>query len=102
MKAIGFKKHLKIDDPESLIDFDMEKIQLMEMDTDCLAFAFAHSNYDDCVKPELRNKYNKIKGDWIALTAERTKTKGIVKEEKQGDGMINLGAKCFSFYNIWC
>ena len=25
MKAIGFKKHLKIDDPESLIDFDMEK-----------------------------------------------------------------------------
>lgn len=25
MKAIGFKKHLKIDDPESLIDFEMKK-----------------------------------------------------------------------------
>ena len=25
MKAIGFKKHLKIDDPESLIDFEKEK-----------------------------------------------------------------------------
>ena len=33
MKAIGFKKHLKIDDPESLIDFDMEKFehQLQEL-----------------------------------------------------------------------
>ena len=40
--------------------------QLMEMDTDSLYIAFARDTIDDCVKPELREKWKVEKWKWFS------------------------------------
>ena len=47
--------------------------QIMEMDTDSLYIAFARENIDDCVKPELREKWETEKWVWFSSKDEETK-----------------------------
>ena len=89
--------------------------QLMECDTDSLYIAFARDTIDECVKPEMRERWNnekwgngslqKIKtlkiefvGQTITLAQWDKRTPGKFKPECDGDGMIRLNSKV---YHIW-
>ena len=87
----------------------------MEMDTDYLYIAFAKKTIDECVKPELRDEWEKEKGIWFS-SSDTTKTvhfegqdisyaqwdrrtPGKFKAEFEGDGMMCLNSKLFTIWN---
>ena len=88
--------------------------QFMEMDTDSLYIAFADENIDNCVKPELREKWAQVKWDWFSSEDQTTmvefdgeliskaqydrRTPGKFKAEFIGLGMACLNSKV---YHIW-
>ena len=88
--------------------------QLMECNTDSLYIAFAKSNIDDCVKPELKEKWLVEKWVWfssedmqtmvpfqdeiISLKQFDKRTPGKFKPEFVGNGQLCLNSKV---YHIW-
>ena len=88
--------------------------QFMEMDTDSLYIAFADENIDNCVKPNLREKWAQVKWDWFSSEDQETmvefdgeliskaqydrRTPGKFKAEFIGLGMACLNSKV---YHIW-
>ena len=86
----------------------------MEMDTDSLYIAFARDTIDECVKPELRGQWDKVKWQWfsckfqteinfdgqyaISIAQWDKRTPGKFKLEYNGDGMAAINSKV---YNIW-
>ena len=89
--------------------------QLMECDTDSLYIAFAKSNIDDCVKPELREKWLVENWHWfssedvetmipfqdgvISLKQFDKRTPGKFKPEFIGHGQLCLNSKVFHIWN---
>ena len=53
--------------------------QLMECDTNSLYIAFAKSNIDDCVKPELKGKW--LVEKWVWVSSEDTQTMAPFQDE---------------------
>ena len=92
----------------------LENDQFMEMDTDSLYIAFARDTIDECVKPELQEKWKTVKYDWfcsedscttvpfrdthVTLKQFDRRTPGKFKEEYRGTGMGCLNSKT---YIIW-
>ena len=87
---------------------DNELYQLLQTDTDSLYIAFARETIDDCVKPELREEWNRVKWNFFAtndktevdfegttITREQfdKRTPGLFKEEFEGDAMYCLNSK---------
>ena len=88
--------------------------QFMEMDTDSLYIAFARDTIDECVKPEKREEWEKVKDKWIPSQDTETQVKfndqwitwqqfdyrtpGKFKVEYNGEGMGCLNSKT---YIIW-
>ena len=88
--------------------------QIMECDTDSLYIAFARENIDECVKPELLEKWQEEKKIWFSTEDKETlvdfegnditladfdkRTPGKFKPEFIGDGMACLNSKV---YHIW-
>ena len=88
--------------------------QLMECDTDSLYVAFARDTIDECVKPEMRERWQSEKWEWFSSEDESTiidfdgipitkaqydkRTPGKFKPEFVGVGMICLNSKV---YHIW-
>ena len=85
----------------------------MECDTDSLYIAFARRNIDECVKPELKTKWDEEKWNYFSSEDEtiidfngisipkkqyEKRTPGKFKEEFNGIGMICLNSKV---YHIW-
>ena len=93
---------------------DNDLYQFMEMDTDSLYIAFARDTVDECVKPELREKWESVKYDWfcsedsttmvpfrdthVSLKQFDQRTPGKFKLEYSGTGMACLNSKT---YIIW-
>ena len=42
---------------------DVQKFEVLEMDTDSLYLALAHENLYDCIRPEMRSIWNEIRRD---------------------------------------
>ena len=88
--------------------------QLMECDTDSLYIAFARDTIDECVKPEMRERWESEKWTWFSSEDKNSniifegqtitvaqwdkRTPGKFKPEFEGDGMICLNSKVF---HIW-
>ena len=86
---------------------------IMEIDTDSFYMALARDTIDECVKPELRNEWEREKWKFLVLKdptpmnfnghtitrgAYDKRTPGKYKEEFNGVGMIALNSKV---YHIW-
>ena len=92
-----------------------ECYQLMEMDTDSLYIAFSKKTIDECVKPDLRDQWEKEKGAWFSSSDTKAtvnfdgqeisyvqwdkRTPGKFKAEFEGDGMMCLNSKLFIIWN---
>ena len=87
--------------------------QLMECDTDSLYIAFAKETIDECVKPHLKEEWNKVKSQYFSSESEEPiefngktipfkqydkRTPGKYKPEFIGIGMICLNSKV---YHCW-
>ena len=88
--------------------------QLMECDTDSLYIAFARDTIDECVKPELKERWEQEKWNFFSNSEDKSdydfegrkipfsqydkRTPGKYKPEFIGDGMICLNSKV---YHIW-
>ena len=88
--------------------------QLMESDTDSLYIAFAKRDIDDCVKPEIKEKWLEEKWVWFSSDDTQTmvpfqdqmislkqfdqRTPGKFKPEFVGIGQVVLNSKV---YQIW-
>ena len=87
--------------------------QLMECDTDSLYIAFAKETIDECVKPELKEEWDRVKynffssdsnepiefaGKTIPFKQYDKRTPGKYKPEFEGIGMICLNSKV---YHCW-
>ena len=85
----------------------------MECDTDSLYIAFARDTIDECVKPEMLERWKKEKNKWfsseikskiifegheIPILEWDKRTPGKFKPEFIGDGMACLNSKV---YTIW-
>ena len=86
--------------------------QLMVMDTDSLYIAFARDTVDECVKPELREKWATEKWEWFSSEDNETKvdfegeeiteaqwdrrTPGKFKIEYNGTGQACLNSKVYT------
>ena len=89
--------------------------QLMECDTDSLYIAFAKSDIDDCVKPDLKEKWLVEKWVWFSSEDTQTmvpfqdeiislkqfdkRTPGKFKPEFVGNGQLCLNSKVFHIWN---
>ena len=72
---------------------------LIEMDTDSLYIAFSGKTFDELVKPELREEWEKNKRNWLSWDAFSGKTPGLFKEEACGSELVALCSKCYYLYN---
>ena len=87
---------------------DNDLYQFMEMDTDSLYIASAKDTIDECVKPHLKEAWNKEKHKWFSSDETQCKVKfedeiitfeqydkrtpGKFKMEYQGEGMLRLNS----------
>ena len=87
--------------------------QLMECDTDSLYIAFAKDTIDECVKPHLKEEWDKVKYEFFSSDSDEPtefggktipfkqydkRTPGKYKAEFEGIGMICLNSKV---YHCW-
>jgi hypothetical protein len=85
------------------IDFYIirKDFQYCEMDTDSAYIAFSSDKFEDLIKPELKEHFERNKYKWFGRSdTEENKlfdrrTPGLFKLEYQGDGIISLASKCY-------
>ena len=81
-----------------------EDFEMVEMDTDSAYMALAEKNFDELVKPELQEEYEKDKHNWFPRTdteeniAFDKRKPGLFKVEFEGDGIVAL---CSKSYFCW-
>ena len=84
---------------------DRSDFEYCQMDTDSAYIAFSSENFEDLIKPEMRQSYLKDKYSFFPRddTNENynydKRVPGLFKEEYRGDGIISLSSKmyyCFS------
>ena len=82
---------------------DRSDFQYIEMDTDSAYMALS-DNFENIIKPELKEDFNKDKHKWfLQIDTEEPKkfdkrTPGLFKIEYEGDGMVAL---CSKTYYVW-
>ena len=85
---------------------DKTDFQLMYCDTDSLYMAISSENFEDIIKPEMKEEYLKEKYNWFPRddTEEHAKydkrKAGLFKVEFEGNGMVALAPKLY--YVLGC
>ncbi|KAI8821056.1 uncharacterized protein EV422DRAFT_496303 [Fimicolochytrium jonesii] len=72
-----------------------EKFELHMMDTDSLYMSLAGTELDDLVRPELLDKYEDDKKNWLVTTDFDFRTPGLFKLEWKGLALIALAPKLY-------
>jgi hypothetical protein len=81
-----------------------EDFQYIEMDTDSAYMSLSAKNFDDLIKPNMRNLYEEVKYDWILDNrSEESKSytrrvPGLFKIEWEGTGIVALTSKMYYCY----
>lgn len=82
-----------------------QDFELMSMDTDSLYMAISNENFEDIIKPEMRNCFEREKNDWFPRTsppeaaAFDRRQPGLFKEEFVGTAIVALCSKTYCVEN---
>ena len=68
--------------------------ELIQMDTDSFYMALSANDFDDIIKPEMKELYKEEK-NWLVTDEYSKRVPGLFKAEFQGKRMIALTSKCY-------
>ena len=74
---------------------DRRDFELIQMDTDSFYMALSANDFDDIIKPELKELYKDEKPNWLVTDEYSKRVPGLFKPEFKGKRMIALTSKCY-------
>ena len=74
---------------------DRRDFELIQMDTDSFYMALSAEDFDDIIKPEMKELYKEEKKNWLVTDEYSKRVPGLFKAEFQGKRMIALTSKCY-------
>ena len=69
--------------------------ELIQMDTDSFYMALSANDFDDIIKPEMKELYKEEKKNWLVTDEYSKRVPGLFKPEFRGKRMIALTSKCY-------
>ena len=74
---------------------DRRDFEVLQMDTDSLYMALSSDDFDEIVRPELKELYKDEKKNWLVTDEYSKRVPGLFKPEFKGKRMIALTSKCY-------
>ena len=74
---------------------DRRDFEVIQMDTDSLYMALSSDDFDEIVRPELKELYKDEKPKWLVTDEYSKRVPGLFKPEFKGKRMIALTSKCY-------
>ena len=74
---------------------DRRDFEVIQMDTDSLYMALSANDFDDIIKPDLKELYKDEKPNWLVTDEYSKRVPGLFKPEFKGKRMIALTSKCY-------
>ena len=74
---------------------DRRDFELIQMDTDSFYMALSANDFDDIIKPDLKELYKEEKKKWLVTDEYSKRVPGLFKPEFKGKRMIALTSKCY-------
>ena len=74
---------------------DRRDFELIQMDTDSFYMALSANDFDEIIKPEMKEFYKEEKKNWLVTDEYSKRVPGLFKAEFQGKRMIALTSKCY-------
>ena len=74
---------------------DRRDFELIQMDTDSFYMALSAEDFDDIIKPEMKELYKEEKKNWLVTDEYSKRVPGLFKLEFRGKRMIALTSKCY-------
>ena len=74
---------------------DRRDFELIQMDTDSFYMALSANDFDEIIKPEMKELYKEEKKNWLVTDEYSKRVPGLFKAEFQGKRMIALTSKCY-------
>ena len=74
---------------------DRRDFELIQMDTDSFYMALSANDFDDIIKPEMKELYKEEKKNWLVTDEYSKRVPGLFKAEFKGKRMIALTSKCY-------
>ena len=74
---------------------DRRDFELIQMDTDSFYMALSANDFDEIVKPDLKELYKDEKPKWLVTDEYSKRVPGLFKPEFKGKRMIALTSKCY-------
>ena len=74
---------------------DRRDFEVIQMDTDSLYMALSANDFDDIIKPDLKELYKNEKPNWLVTDEYSKRVPGLFKPEFKGKRMIALTSKCY-------
>ena len=74
---------------------DRRDFELIQMDTDSFYMALSAEDFDDIVKPEMKELYKEEKKKWLVTDEYSKRVPGLFKPEFKGKRIIALTSKCY-------
>ena len=74
---------------------DRRDFELIQMDTDSFYMALSANDFDDIIKPEMKELYKEEKKNWLVTDEYSKRVPGLFKPEFRVKRMIALTSKCY-------
>ena len=74
---------------------DKRDFEVIQMDTDSLYMALSAEDFDEIIRPELKELYKDEKPKWLVTDEYSKRVPGLFKPELKGKRMIALTSKCY-------
>ena len=74
---------------------DRRDFEVIQMDTDSLYMALSAEDFDEIIRPELKELYKDEKTNWLVTDEYSKRVPGLFKPEFKGKRMIALTSKCY-------
>ena len=74
---------------------DRRDFELIQMDTDSFYMALSAGDFDEIIRPELKELYKDEKPKWLVTDDYSKRVPGLFKPEFKGKRMIALTSKCY-------
>ena len=74
---------------------DRRDFELIQMDTDSFYMALSANDFDDIIKPDLKELYKDEKKKWLVTDEYSKRVPGLFKPQFKGKRMIALTSKCY-------
>ena len=74
---------------------DRRDFELIQMDTDSFYMALSANDFDDIIKPEMKELYKEEKKNWLVTDEYSKRVPELFKPEFRGKRMIALTSKCY-------